>query len=133
MPAHYRTPAELEAKQTIDEELGAQDVVNVDKDWYLPQIVEAAAAVKDLLASAQAQPMDVDPPTEEQSYQMFDASDVLGLDQGPSSPVTPREDQLLDPPGGFSRALGDRRPPAGLSSRKITGRATEEKYNFKPG
>ena len=131
--ACYKTPAESEAEQTIDEELGAQDVVDVDKDWYLPQVTEAAAAVRDLLASVQAQPMDVDPPTGERSYQMFDASDVLGPDQGPSSPVTPREDQLLDPPGGFSRAPGDGRPPAGLSGRKITGRASEEKYKFKPG
>ena len=132
-PAHYQTPAESEAKQTIDEELGAQDVVDVDKDWYFLQIAEAAAAVKDLLASVQAQPMDVDPPTEERSYQMFDTSDVLGPDQGLSSPVTPRDDQLLDPPGGFSRAPGDGRPPAGLSGQKITGRASEEKFNFKPG
>ena len=132
-PAHYQTPAELEARQTIDEELGAQDVVDVDKDWYLPQMAEAAAAVKGLLASAQAQPMDVDPPTEERAYQMFDVSDELGPDQGPSSPVTPREDQLLDLPGGFSRAPGDGRPPAGSSGRKITGRSTDEKYNFKPG
>ena len=129
-PAHYRTPVESEARQTIDEELGAQDVVNVDKDWYLPQMAEAAAAVEELLASAQAQPMDVDPPTEERAYQMFDE---LGPDQGPSSPVTPREDQLLDPPGGFSRAPGDGRPPAGSSGRKITGRSSDEKYNFKPG
>ena len=133
MPAHYQTPVELETRQTIDEELGAQDVVDVDKDWYLPQMAEAAAAVKGLLASAQAQPMDVDPPTEERAYQMFDVSDELGPDQGPSSPVTPREDQLLDPPGGFSRAPGDGRPPAGSSGQKITGRSTDEKYNFKPG
>ena len=131
--ACYKTPAESEAEQTIDEELGSQDVVDVDKDWYLPQVTEVAATVRDLLASVQAQPMDVDPPTGERSYQMFDASDVLGLDQGLTSPVTPREDQLLNPPGSFSRAPGDGRPPAGSSGQKITGRASEEKYKFKPG
>ena len=107
----------------------------MDKDWYLSQETEAASAVRDLLASVQAQPMDVDQPMGERPYQMFDTSDVLGPDQGPTSPVSAGKDQLLDPPGSFSRAPGDGRPPAGSSGQKITGRASEEppKQNFKPG
>ena len=108
----YRTPAESEAGQTIDEELGAQDVINVDQDWYPPLETEVASSiVQNILDSAQ--PMDMDQPTEEWPYKMFETSDVLGPDQGSTSPVTSREDQFLDAPGGFSRAPGDGRPEEG--------------------
>ena len=108
----YETPADSE-KQSIDEELGIQDVTNINEDWYPPPESELAAAVKDLLDSQQ--PMEVDEAPEERPYQMFDeeAPDVLGLDPGPGSPVSATEDIILDNPGGFSRAPGDGRPTTG--------------------
>ena len=92
-----------------------------------PPESELAASVQNLLALQQ--PMEVD--EEEQSYQMFDeeASDVLGPDPGPGSPVTATEDIALDTPGRFSRAPGDGRPVtgsgAGSSGQRITGRTTK--------
>ena len=68
---------------------------------------------------------------EERPYQMSDeeAPDVLGLDPGSGSPVTAKEDRVLDKPGGFSRAPGVGRPitgsGAGSSGRWITERTTE--------
>ena len=113
----YRTPTEAEEGQTIDEELGAHEVTTINEDWY----AEATAAVQNI--PDLAQPMELD--QEEQSYQMFDTSDVLGPDQGLGSPITTRDDSLLDVPSGFSRAPGDGRPPtgspAGSSGCKITG------------
>ena len=75
--------------------------------------------------------MAVDEAPEERSYQMFDveASEVLGPDPGPGSPVTAMEDIVLDTPGRFSRAPGDGRPitrsGASSSGQRITGRTTE--------
>ena len=75
--------------------------------------------------------MEVDEDLEERSYQVFDveASDVLGLDPGPGSPVTATKDMVLDTSGGFSRAPGDGRPTtgsrAGSSGRRMMGRTTE--------
>ena len=77
------------------------------------------------------QPMGVDEAPEEQLYEMFDmeASDVLGPDPGPGSPVTATEDIVLDTPGRFSRAPGDGRPitgsGTGSSGRRIMGCTTE--------
>ena len=124
----YETPVDSE-KQSIDEELGIQDITNINEDWYPPPESELAAAVKDLLDSQQ--PMEVDEAPEERPYQMFDeeAPDVLGPDPGPGSPVSATEDIILDNPSGFSRAPGDGRPitgsGAGSSGRRITGRTTE--------
>ena len=121
----YETPASLE--QSIDEELGIQDVTNINEGWYARSESELASAVDSVLQ----QPMEVDEAPEEQSYQMFDeeAPDVLGPDPGPGSPVTATEDRVLDTPGGFSRAPGDGRPitgsGAGSSSCRITGCTTE--------
>ena len=42
-----------------------------------------------------------------------EAPDVLGLDPGSGSPVTAKEDSVLDKPGGFSRAPGVGRPITG--------------------
>ena len=122
----YETPADSQ-KQSIDEELGIQDVTDINEDWYPPAESELASSVQNLLDS---QPMEVDDPPEERSYQMFDeASDVLGLEPGSGSPVSALEDSVLDTPGGFSRAPGEGRPitgsAAGSSGRKITGRTTE--------
>ena len=124
----YETPMDSE-KQSIDEELGIQDVMDINEGWYPPPESESASAIKNLLDSQQ--PMEVDEAPEERSYQMFDeeAPDVLGPDPGPGSPVTATEDIVLDTPGGFSRAPGDGRPitgsGAGSSGRRITGRTTE--------
>ena len=124
----YETPVDLQ-KQSIDEELGIQDVTDINEAWYPPPESESASAVKNLLDSQQ--PMEVDEAPEERQYQMFDeeAPDMLGPDPGPGSPVTATKDTVLDTPGGFSRAPGDGRPitrsGAGSSGRRITGRTTE--------
>ena len=124
----YETPADSE-KQSIDEELGIQDVTDINEGWYPPPESESASTIKNLLDSQQ--PMEVDEAPEERSYQMFDEEtpDVLGSDPGPGSPVTATEDIVLDTPGRFSRAPGDGRPITGSaassSGRKITGRTTE--------
>ena len=124
----YETPADSQ-KQSLDEELGIQNVMNINEDWYPPAESELASSVQNLLDSQQA--MEVDEDLEERSYQMFDteASDMLGPGPGPGSPVTATEDMALDTPGGFSKAPGDGRPTtrseAGSSGRKITGCTTE--------
>ena len=117
----YETPAD--SKQSIDEELGIQDVTNIMEDWYTQS--ELASAVKSVL-----QPMEVDePPEEPPRISDEEAPDMLGPNPGSGSPGTAAEDRSLDTPGGFSRAPGDRRPitgsAAGSSGRWITGRSTE--------
>ena len=117
----YETPADL--KQSINEELGIQDVTNITEDWYAQS--ELASAIKSVL-----QPMEVDePPEEPPQVSDEEAPDVLGPHPGSSSPVTATEDRALDTPGGFSRAPGDGRPitgsAAGSSGRRITGCSTE--------
>ena len=77
----YETPADSQ-KQSINEELGIQDITDINEDWYPPPESELASSVQNLLDS---QPMEVDDPPEEWSYQMFDeASDVLGPEPGPA-------------------------------------------------
>ena len=72
--------------------------------------------------------MDVDPALAEHSYELFqdDAPELLGTVKGSDSPVTAREDRVLDMPARFSRAPGDGRPTtessAGATGRKIMGR-----------
>ena len=77
-----KTPAD--SKQSIDEELGIQDVTNITEDWYARSESELASAVKSVL-----QPMEVDEPPEEQPPRMSneEAPDVLGPDPGSGSPV----------------------------------------------
>ena len=122
----YETPTNSE-KQSIDEELGIQDVTNINKDWYAHSESELASTVDSILQ----QPMEVDEAPEERPYRMSDgeAHDVLGPDPGPGSPVTATEDRVLDMPGRFSRAPGDGRPITGSgassSGRQITGCTTE--------
>ena len=71
--------------------------------------------------------MDVDPAPAEHSYELFqdDAPGLLGMAKGSDSPVTAREDRVLDTPAGFSRAQGDGRPTtqssAGATGHKIMG------------
>ena len=87
---------------------------------------EVASAVESILDKSQ--PMDVDPAPAEHSYGLFqdDAPELLGTVRGSDSPVTAREDRVLDTPARFSRAPGDGRPTtessARATSRKITGR-----------
>ena len=105
----YETP--VNSKQSIDEELGIQDVTNITKDWYARSQSELASAVNSVLQ----QPMEVDETPEERPYRMSDGEDpdVLGPDPGSGSPVTATEDRALNTPGGFSRAPGDGRPITG--------------------
>ena len=129
-----KTPEEQEAtryetptQQSINEELGIQDVTNISEGWYAQSESELASAIDSVLQ----QPMEVDEAPEEQPYRMSDeeAPDVLGLDPGSGSPVTATEDRVLDTPSGFSRAPGDGRPitgsRTGSSGRRITGCTTE--------
>ena len=121
----YETP--VNSKQSIDEELGIQDVMNITEDWYARSESELASAVNSVLQ----QPMEVDEAPEERPYRMSDeeARDVLGPDPGSGSPVTATEDRVLVMPGRFSRVPGDGRPITGSgacsSGRRITGHTTE--------
>ena len=94
--AKYQTPSEAGQRQTIDEELGIQDVTTIDESWYPPTEVEVASAVHSILDKSQ--PMDVDPALTEHSYKLFqdDAPELLGRAKGSDSPVTAREDTVLD-------------------------------------
>ena len=107
----YETPTN--SKQSIDEELGIQDVTNITEDWYAQSESELASAVNSVL-----QPMEVE-----------EAPDMLGPGLGSGSPVTATEDRVLDTPGRFSRAPGDgrliTRSGASSSGQRITGRTTE--------
>ena len=128
---HRKTPEEQEAqryetpansRQSIDEELGIQDVTNITEDWYAQS--ELASAVKSL------QHMEVDEPLEEPPrISDEETPNMLGPHLRSGSPITAAEDRALDTPGGFSRAPGDGRPitgsVAGSSGRRITGRSTE--------
>ena len=84
-----------------------------------------ASAVESILDKPQ--PMDMDPAPAEHSYELFqdDAPELLGTVKGSDSPVTAREDRVLDMPARFSRAPGDSRPTtessAGTTGQKITG------------
>ena len=88
--------------------------------------VEVTSAVESILDKSQ--PMDVDPALAEHSYELFqdDAPELLGMVKGSDSPVTAREDRVLDMPARFSRAPGDGRPTTESSARatghKIMGR-----------
>ena len=67
--------------------------------------------------------MDVDPAPAEDS---MPPDDKPGMAAGSDSPVTAREDRVLDMLAGFSRAPGDGRPTpkssTGATGHKITGR-----------
>ena len=123
--AKYQTPSEAGQRQTIDEELGTQDVTTIDEAWYPPMEAEVASAVESILDKSQ--PMDVDPAQAEHSYELFqdDAPELLGMVKGSDSPVTARKDRVLDMPAGFSRAPGDSRlttgSSAGATGHKIKG------------
>ena len=84
----YETPAD--SKQSIDEELGIQDVTNITEDWYARSESELASAVKSVL-----QPMEVDEPPEELPQMSNEETpDMLGPHPGSGSPVTATEDRF---------------------------------------
>ena len=119
----YETPAD--SKQSINKELGIQDVTNITEDWYARSESELVSTVKSVL-----QPMEVDEPQEEPPRMSDEETpDMQGPHPASGSPVTATEDRVLDTPGGFSRAPGDGRPITGSaassSGRRITGRSTE--------
>ena len=126
MVAKYQTPSEAGQKQTIDEELGIQDVTTINEAWYPPTEAEVASAIESILDKSQ--PMDMDPAQAEHLYELFqdDALELLGTVRGSDSPMTAREDRVLDMPARFSRAPGDGRltteSSAGATGRKIMGR-----------
>ena len=119
----YRTPSEDSQKQSLDEELGIQDITNINESWYPPMEAELASAIESI--RGKSQPMDVDPAPAEDSMPPDDEPELLGMVAGLDSPVTAREDRVLNTPAGFSRAPGDRRPTPESSTRatgrKITG------------
>ena len=96
--AKYQTPSVAGQRQTIDEELGIQDITTIDESCYPPTEVELASAVDSIMDKSQ--PMDVEPAPAEHSYEMFqdDAPELLGTTKGSDSLVTVREDRLLDTP-----------------------------------
>ena len=61
-----------------------------------PMEVEVALAVESILDKSQ--PMDVDPALAEHLYEMLqdDAPELLGMAKGSDSPMTAREDRVLD-------------------------------------
>ena len=126
MVARYQTPSEAAQRQTIDEELGIQDITTIDEAWYPLTEAEVASAVESILDKPQ--PMDMDPAPAEHSYELFqdDAPELLGMVKGSDSPVTAREDRVLNMPARFSRAPGDDRltteSSTGATGQKITGR-----------
>ena len=121
----YRNPPEDSQKQqSIDQELGIQDVTDINESWYPPTEKELASAIESI--RDKSQPMDVDPAPAEDSMPPNNKPELLGMAAGSDSPVTAREDRVLDTLAGFSRAPGDRRPipesSTGATGRKITGR-----------
>ena len=78
-------------------------------------MVSAVASILD-----KSQPMDLDPAPAKES-----APELLGTAKGSDSPVTAREDGVLDMPARFSRTPGDGRLTAKSLARapghKITG------------
>ena len=121
--AKYRTPSEAGQKQSIDEELGVQDITNINESWYPPTEMELASAVKSIMDKSQ--PMDVDPAPAEHSMLQDEEPELLGSTKGSDSPVTAREDRVLDTPARFSRAPGDGRltpkSSTGATGRRIMG------------
>ena len=122
--AKYRTPSEASQKQSIDEELGIQDITNIDESWYSPTEMELASAVESIMDKSQ--PMDMDPAPVEHSMLQDVEPELLGSAKGLDSPITAREDRVLDMPAGFSRAPGDSRPTpeslTGATGHRIMGR-----------
>ena len=120
----YWTPQEDSQKQSLDEELGIQDVTNINESWYPPTEAELASAIESI--QDKSQPIDIDPAPVEDLMPPNDEPELLGMAAGSDSPVTAREDRVLNMPAGFSRAPGDGRPTpeslTGATGHRITGR-----------
>ena len=86
--AKYRTPSEAGQKQSIDKELGIQDVTNIDESWYHQMETELASAIESIMDKSQ--PMDMDPAPAEHSMLQDDEPELLGSAKGSDSPVTTR-------------------------------------------
>ena len=76
----YRTPPEDSQKQSLDEELGIQDVTNINESWYPPTEAELALAIESI--RDKSQPMDIDPALAEQSMPHDDEPELLGMAAG---------------------------------------------------
>ena len=63
--AKYQNPLEAGQRQTIDEELGIQDITTINESWYPTTEEEVASAVESILDKSQ--PMEVDPAPAEHS------------------------------------------------------------------
>ena len=127
----YQTERGEERMKAIDKELGIDECTKINDDWYKQMEVSetelktAVDALTEILD--EVQPMDIDPNPESstlghnpesgipQEYNIFDSRmlELLNEEDVPDSPVTNREDKMLDSPAtsGFSRAPGDGRPP----------------------
>ena len=120
----YRTPLEGSQKQqSINEELSIQDVTDINESWYPSTEKELVSAIESI--RDKSQPMDVDPAPAEHSMPHDNELELLGMAAGSDSPVTAREDRVLDTPAGFSRAPGDGRltpeSSTGATGCRITG------------
>ena len=115
----YQTPQEDSQKQSLDEELGIQDVTNINESWYPPTEAELVSAIESI--RDKSQPMNVDPALAEDSMPPNYKPELLGMAAGSDSSVTAREDRVLDTLAGFSRAPGDGRLTP-KSSTRATGR-----------
>ena len=120
---YQNPPEDSQKQQSIDEELGIQDVTNINESWYPQTEKELASAIESI--RDKSQPMDIDPAPVEDSMPPDDKLELLGMAAGLDSTVTAREDRVLDTPAGFSRAPGDgRATPESLTratGRKIRG------------
>ena len=121
----YQNPLkDSQKQQSIDKELGIQDVTDINESWYPPTEKELASATESIWDKSQ--PMDVDPALAEDSMPPDDELELLGMAAGSDSPATAREDRVLDTLAGFSRGQGDGRltpeSSTGATGRKIMGR-----------
>ena len=85
----YRNPPEDSQKQqSIDKELGIQDVTDINESWYPPTEKELVSAIESI--RDKSQPMDVYPAPAEDSMPPDDELELLGMAAGSDSPVTAR-------------------------------------------
>ena len=61
----YWAPQEDTQKQSLDKELGIQDVTDINKSWYPPTEAELASVIESI--RDKSQPMDIDPAPAEDS------------------------------------------------------------------
>ena len=76
----YQTPSEDSQKQSLDEELGIQDITDINKSWYPPMEAELASAIESI--RDKSQPMDIDPAPVEDLMSPDDEPELLGMAAG---------------------------------------------------